>query len=162
MCDVCGAEPEWLAAPLTEKAPEEAPAAVPPSPMPISASTTAAVDPELREYMREWRRSVAQRQGVPAYIVLHDTSLDELCHRRPSSLAELLQVSESASAKRNCTDSRFCGAGEIRRRRPGQRGGGKKDQPGRRDDAVAGRRQELSGNRPASRSPARHRDRPGG
>src|SRR5205814_6509649 len=72
MCDVCGAAPEWLAAPQTEKAPEEAPAAAPPSPMPISASTAAAVDPELREYMREWRRSVAQRQGVPAYIVLHD------------------------------------------------------------------------------------------
>src|SRR5207244_7965475 len=82
---------EWLAAPQTEKAPEEAPA--PPSPMPISASTAAAVDPALREYMREWRRGVAQRQGVPAFIVLHDTSLEDLCRRRPASLAQLLQVS---------------------------------------------------------------------
>src|SRR4029077_11580291 len=48
---------------------------------------------ELREYMREWRRATAQRQNVPAYIVLHDASLDDLCRRRPSSLAELLRIS---------------------------------------------------------------------
>src|SRR6185436_9353103 len=28
-----------------------------------------------------------------AYVVLHDASLDELCRRRPSSLAELLHIS---------------------------------------------------------------------
>jgi ATP-dependent DNA helicase RecQ len=43
--------------------------------------------------MREWRRGAAQRQGVPAFIVMHDTSLEDLCRRRPASLAELLQVS---------------------------------------------------------------------
>jgi ATP-dependent DNA helicase RecQ len=43
--------------------------------------------------MREWRRVVAKTQGVPAYVVLHDASLDELCRRRPASLAELLQIS---------------------------------------------------------------------
>jgi len=59
----------------------------------MPAPTGASVDPELREYMREWRRGVAQRQGVPAFIVLHDTSLEDLCRRRPASLAQLLQVS---------------------------------------------------------------------
>jgi ATP-dependent DNA helicase RecQ len=53
----------------------------------------AGIDDELREYMREWRRKIAQQQGVPAYIVLHDASLDEICRRRPSSLAALLQIS---------------------------------------------------------------------
>jgi ATP-dependent DNA helicase RecQ len=61
--------------------------------MPAPASGGPGVDPELREYMREWRRGVAQRQGVPAFIVLHDTSLEDLCRRRPASLAQLLQVS---------------------------------------------------------------------
>jgi len=59
----------------------------------MPAPAGPAVDPELREYLREWRRIAAQRQGVPAYVVLHDSSLDDLCRRRPSSLAQLLKVS---------------------------------------------------------------------
>jgi ATP-dependent DNA helicase RecQ len=108
MCDVCGAEPDWLAAKIVEEEPARrkrgekamaaaAPPAGPrprsPSPMPAPAPAGSSVDPELREYMREWRRSVAQRQGVPAFIVLHDTSLEDLCRHRPASLAQLLQVS---------------------------------------------------------------------
>jgi ATP-dependent DNA helicase RecQ len=96
MCDVCGAEPDWLAAKDVEE-PAAASPAPPrprsPSPMPAPAPAGSSVDPELREYMREWRRGVAQRQGVPAFIVLHDTSLEDLCRRRPASLAQLLQVS---------------------------------------------------------------------
>jgi ATP-dependent DNA helicase RecQ len=102
MCDVCGADPEWLASTDVEEAPAKRKrgakvlaAALPrsPSPIPAPASTAPGVDPELREYMREWRRGAAQRQGVPAFIVMHDTSLEDLCRRRPASLAELLQVS---------------------------------------------------------------------
>jgi ATP-dependent DNA helicase RecQ len=106
MCDVCGASPEWLAAPDTAEAPRKRRAAAaavsPPSPVPSPAPpgrlrqqipSPPTIDPELLEYMREWRRAVAQRQGVPAYIVLHDTSLEQLCRRRPASLAELLQIS---------------------------------------------------------------------
>jgi ATP-dependent DNA helicase RecQ len=48
---------------------------------------------ELREYLREWRREAAQRQGIPAFIVMHDTTLDELCRMRPRSLQELARVS---------------------------------------------------------------------
>src|SRR3981081_4174856 len=52
----------------------------------------ADADLELREYLREWRRTTAKEQSIPAYVVLHDTSLDEICRRRPSSIAELLGV----------------------------------------------------------------------
>jgi ATP-dependent DNA helicase RecQ len=52
----------------------------------------SAVDPELREYLREWRRATAKEQGVPAYVVMHDTSLDELCRRRPRTMSQLLDV----------------------------------------------------------------------
>jgi ATP-dependent DNA helicase RecQ len=42
--------------------------------------------------MREWRRTTAKEQGTPAYVVLHDTSLDEICRTRPASIAELLSI----------------------------------------------------------------------
>jgi ATP-dependent DNA helicase RecQ len=47
---------------------------------------------ELRAYLREWRRQTAQRQTIAAFIVMHDTTLDDLCEKRPTSLAELRQV----------------------------------------------------------------------
>jgi ATP-dependent DNA helicase RecQ len=34
----------------------------------------------------------AREQGVPAFVVLHDTSLDDLCRVRPTTLAELRGV----------------------------------------------------------------------
>jgi ATP-dependent DNA helicase RecQ len=35
---------------------------------------------------------MARENKVPAYIILHDSTLEELCRRRPSNLAELMQV----------------------------------------------------------------------
>ena len=102
MCDVCGASPEWLVAPDTAEAPRKRRAKTPviePPAAPAIPDTLKPVQPrptvsqDLLDYMREWRRAVAQRQGVPAYIVLHDTSLEELCRRQPASLAELLRIS---------------------------------------------------------------------
>jgi ATP-dependent DNA helicase RecQ len=51
------------------------------------------IDPELREYLREWRRETAKQQNTPAFVVMHDTTLAEICRIRPRSLRELLQVS---------------------------------------------------------------------
>jgi ATP-dependent DNA helicase RecQ len=44
------------------------------------------VDPILREYLREWRKDAANEQNVPAYVVMHDTTLDQICRRRPGSI----------------------------------------------------------------------------
>jgi ATP-dependent DNA helicase RecQ len=95
-CDVCGVAPEWLAEvpasaenqPSRAVSARSANGALQPSksasPRVVSA---AAIDVELREHLREWRRSAAKKQGIPAFIVMHDTSLDELCRQRPHSLA---------------------------------------------------------------------------
>jgi ATP-dependent DNA helicase RecQ len=53
----------------------------------------SGVDPELREYLREWRRSTSQQLNLPAYVIMHDTSLDHLCQVQPRSLTELRKVS---------------------------------------------------------------------
>src|ERR1700674_765786 len=48
-----------------------------------------AADPALFQRLRDWRSQVARRQGVPAYIVFHDRTLNELAARRPRDLVEL-------------------------------------------------------------------------
>lgn len=103
-CDVCGVTPEWLLAPADEvKMPgrkrrrkKSSAAALPPrrvSVEPPGHKPVTEADPELREYLREWRRKTAREQKVPAFMVMHDSSLDDLCRVRPRSLSELLSVS---------------------------------------------------------------------
>jgi ATP-dependent DNA helicase RecQ len=52
----------------------------------------AAANEDLREYLREWRRKTAKEQGMPAYVVLHDSSLDEICRLQPTSIQQLLNI----------------------------------------------------------------------
>lgn len=87
-CDVCGSVPEWLVAPTTGTFAKRS-ARVPSLPAPVIASEA---DPELREYLREWRRLTAREQGTAAFMVLHDTTLEEICRLRPKSIAQLRQV----------------------------------------------------------------------
>ena len=99
-CDVCGCDTEWLsaAAETTRKKrrkPSKLSAGPQREPRPRLADRSVArdFDSELREHLREWRRNTAKQQGIPAFIVMHDTSLDDLCRKRPRSLSELLNVS---------------------------------------------------------------------
>ncbi len=108
-CDPCGYEPAWLSAPLEEappkrkhsKSPSIAPVSQPakrpwerpaPTPAPARMQEDLEVDPDLREFLREWRRETAKEQNVPAYVVMHDTTLDEICRSRPGSIGGLLQI----------------------------------------------------------------------
>src|SRR5271155_3449939 len=78
-CDVCGSVAEWLVkseAPTTKVAGRKRL----PS-QPVAAPATGSEAEELREYLREWRRVISKEKNVPAYIVLHDSSLDEICRR---------------------------------------------------------------------------------
>jgi ATP-dependent DNA helicase RecQ len=90
-CDVCGSVAEWLAKP----APLERVSAGSKrrSPLqPLAAPAAGSEAAELREYLREWRRVMAKEKNVPAYIVLHDSSLEEICRRQPEYFAELLEI----------------------------------------------------------------------
>jgi ATP-dependent DNA helicase RecQ len=53
----------------------------------------------LFESLRQRRRELAQAQGVPPYVVFHDSTLREMAVRRPQSLDELSQVSGVGKAK---------------------------------------------------------------
>ena len=113
-CDVCSGVPEWLASPLDLRSPkqDQGAAGVHARPAPgiptgsrrtrdargYTSSDSRAVhstetDLQLREYLRQWRRSTAKEQGAPAFVIMNDTSLDELCRKQPKTIAELLNVS---------------------------------------------------------------------
>jgi ATP-dependent DNA helicase RecQ len=47
------------------------------------------VDAALFERLRTWRGEQARRQRVPAYVVLHNSHLEEISARKPSTIHEL-------------------------------------------------------------------------
>ena len=132
-CDVCGYQPEWLLAPVQESprkskrsksrassltsAPVvrtwEKPAPRPPAARAQEVSkqmTAAEIDPNLREFMREWRREIAKEQNVPAYVVMHDTTLDAICSARPTSIARLLLITGIGERKAELYGSQILNA----------------------------------------------------
>jgi ATP-dependent DNA helicase RecQ len=91
-CDVCGGTPGWLtevAAPVTTR---PAAGSAGSGRVRAAAAPVSEADQELRDFLREWRRTTAKEQGVPAYVVLHDTTLDEICRLQPTSMEPLLKV----------------------------------------------------------------------
>ncbi len=96
-CDVCSGVPEWLSEPSKVRGRKSSSIPVGASlaarPGQVQPPTAADFDPELREYLRQWRSAVASEENVPAFVVMHDTSLAEICRKRPASLAEIRGVS---------------------------------------------------------------------
>ena len=50
------------------------------------------LDADLAERLRDWRRERSRSDGVPAYVVLTNACLDEVCRRLPGDEDELLEV----------------------------------------------------------------------
>ncbi|HET9060552.1 MAG TPA: 3'-5' exonuclease, partial [Acidimicrobiales bacterium] len=42
--------------------------------------------------LRDWRRRMARASGVPAYVILHDSTIELLASRRPMTSSELLSL----------------------------------------------------------------------
>jgi ATP-dependent DNA helicase RecQ len=53
----------------------------------------------LRAALREWRLLTAREQKIPAFVILHDAVLDELCAVRPKSMEQLRGVYGFGEAK---------------------------------------------------------------
>ncbi len=81
ICDVCKGEPKEFV--------EESPAAKTKA---SKVNSICPIDEDLRAYLKDWRRNTAKAQGSPAFVVMHDTSLEEICRRRPRSIAELMTI----------------------------------------------------------------------
>jgi ATP-dependent DNA helicase RecQ len=60
---------------------------------------SVSVDEELREFLKEWRKNIARERNRAAFIVMHDTTLEQICVVRPKTLAELRKLSGIGEAK---------------------------------------------------------------
>jgi ATP-dependent DNA helicase RecQ len=99
-CDVCSGMPAFLSAPAPTRRARRRKRATDESPARLSAPTPRSarietpvpasdVDTDLREYLREWRRGAAKQDKIVSFMVMHDSSIDEICRRRPGSLDEV-------------------------------------------------------------------------
>lgn len=114
-CDVCGTLPAWLTVAASQSAVRQAFAGT----ALRSGEPEPEIDSDLREYLREWRRTTAKQQNMPAFVVLHDTSLDEICRMQPSRPTDLLRVAGIGERKAALYGKQIIEA--IRRYREGAR-----------------------------------------
>ncbi len=95
-CDVCGSSPAWLAVPTHSTRRLRSRVTLNPEVIARTQALEPGVpDPlaELRDYLRQWRRNIAKEQGVAAFIVMHDTSLEQICLSPPKTLTDILSIS---------------------------------------------------------------------
>src|SRR6202035_3468268 len=58
----------------------------------VSAGQDKAGDPSLIGALRAWRSDVARQRGVPAYVVLHDSTIDGIASLRPTTTGQLRNI----------------------------------------------------------------------
>ena len=138
MCDVCGNLPEWMKVAMLEPrektsrerkkarraaTPSQQPPVPPPQP-PVEREAARAPAPSappqprhaattggLIDFFKEWRRRMAERLSVPAYVVLSDAALEDLCRKQPTNLRELLAVNGFGERKAELYGSEIFAAG---------------------------------------------------
>ena len=69
-----------------------------------------AEEEELFQRLRDLRRGIADRQGVPAYVVFSDKVLREMVARHPRTASDLLDVSGVGPTKLERYGDAFLGA----------------------------------------------------
>jgi ATP-dependent DNA helicase RecQ len=71
-------------------------------PTPAPTPAVAALPPQERnlfETLRAWRAQEAQTQKVPAYVIFHDSVLQEIATRRPRTRDQLAQIKGVGASK---------------------------------------------------------------
>ncbi len=84
-CDVCLPAAEWKSA-AKEYRPRERKKKAP------AVTAAREVDPLLMAVLKKWRVERSRSDKVPAFVILHDATLEHLCAARPGTLAELRQI----------------------------------------------------------------------
>ena len=94
-CDVCGSVAEWMVR-VSSAVSSPGTASLQSAAAGNLAARNVAMrnkdEEELQDYLREWRRSMAREKNVAAFVVLHDSTLQEICRRMPKFFAELREI----------------------------------------------------------------------
>ncbi len=72
-----------------------------PAPKPVGAAkpVTVAADGPLYDRLKQWRMERSKADGVPAYVVFHDSTLAKIADSKPRTRLELLDVPGIGPAK---------------------------------------------------------------
>jgi ATP-dependent DNA helicase RecQ len=81
MCDVCSDPPEWFVGRRGGARPFRMPKFL-----------TPGIDPGLLDFLRQWRRQTAIREGTAVTMVLQDASLEDICRKQPRRRQDLLRI----------------------------------------------------------------------
>jgi ATP-dependent DNA helicase RecQ len=65
----------------------------------IASGPVSDADMLLLDRLRAWRRDEARVQGVPAYVIFHDSTLLEIARRRPQDLMQMNGISGIGSKR---------------------------------------------------------------
>jgi ATP-dependent DNA helicase RecQ len=60
--------------------------------VPAADSPGGVANPALHAALRAWRSEIARARGVPAYVVLHDSTIDGIAAMRPDTLGDLRNI----------------------------------------------------------------------
>lgn len=82
-CDVCGVDLEWL---------HSKPAQVSRATRKKVERDHSPVDPALKARLREWRAALAKKMNTPAFVILHDSTIDAICRDYPRTLEDLYAI----------------------------------------------------------------------
>ncbi|MEP7354420.1 MAG: ATP-dependent DNA helicase RecQ [Acidobacteriota bacterium] len=96
-CDVCGVTLDWMTSAALASIVKDTPrtrvsvvrrekSAVTPQ------ADLAPVDAACEAALRKWRKEMAEERGVPAFVILHDTTIAELSRLCPKTNAALLGI----------------------------------------------------------------------
>ena len=83
-CDQCGVELDWLIATVAADAPPKRKAAPP--------RRTSSPDPGLSARLRQWRSEKARASNVPAYVIMHDATIEAIARDHPRTVDDLLEI----------------------------------------------------------------------
>jgi ATP-dependent DNA helicase RecQ len=109
MCDRCAELPEWLtqskplkrfAQKLVKAASDRVPAARDRNRDSAASPDAAAVNPDLLEFLREWRREVARQKQVPAFLIMTDATLHDICVKQPRTVDQLARDISGIGARK--------------------------------------------------------------
>jgi len=77
------------------------------APKPDKFADAGPVDSQLFAALRDVRRAIAEEQKMPAFVIFHDSTLADMCIKRPTTMKEFLSVSGVGQVKAERYGKRF-------------------------------------------------------